>query len=93
MLDAVLWIVIFIYFDIRIFIVYMNNREIFKQKHSTIKKTSPSGNRTPVARVTGGNTHHYTNEDCMKTNYSAYKLNLLENVLKLKPTFLQNNKF
>ncbi|XP_038442383.1 collagen alpha-1(I) chain-like [Canis lupus familiaris] len=24
---------------------------------------SPSGNRTPVSRVTGGDTHHYTNED------------------------------
>nr|XP_031292654.1 collagen alpha-1(I) chain-like [Camelus dromedarius] len=24
---------------------------------------SPSGNRTPVSRVTGGGTHHYTNED------------------------------
>ena len=27
------------------------------------KKVSVSGNRTPVARVTGGNTHHYTNTD------------------------------
>ena len=27
------------------------------------KKISVSGNRTPVARVTGGNTHHYTNTD------------------------------
>ena len=24
---------------------------------------SPSGNRTPVSRVTGGDTHHYTNEN------------------------------
>ncbi|KAK7893092.1 hypothetical protein WMY93_022244 [Mugilogobius chulae] len=24
---------------------------------------SPSGNRTPVSRVTGGDTHHYTNEE------------------------------
>ena len=24
---------------------------------------SPSGNRTPVSRVTGGDTYHYTNED------------------------------
>ena len=29
----------------------------------TVIKTSPSGNRTPVARVTGGNTHHYTKKD------------------------------
>ena len=25
--------------------------------------TSPAGNRTPVSRVTGGDTHHYTTED------------------------------
>ena len=27
------------------------------------KKVSPAGNRTPVFRVTGGDTVHYTNED------------------------------
>ena len=27
------------------------------------KITSPAGNRTPVSRVTGGDTHHYTTED------------------------------
>ena len=27
------------------------------------KKSSPAGNRTPVSRVTGGDTHHYTTED------------------------------
>ena len=26
-------------------------------------EASPSGNRTPVSRVTGGDTYHYTNED------------------------------
>ena len=26
---------------------------------------SPSGNRTPVSRVTGGDTYHYTNEDLL----------------------------
>ncbi len=26
-------------------------------------ETSPTGNRTPVSRVTGGDTHHYTIED------------------------------
>lgn len=26
-------------------------------------RTSSSGNRTPVSRVTGGDTHHYTNEE------------------------------
>ena len=25
---------------------------------------SPAGNRTPVSRVTGGDTHHYTTEEC-----------------------------
>ena len=30
------------------------------------KKFSPAGNRTPVSRVTGGDTHHYTTEDLMK---------------------------
>ena len=24
---------------------------------------SPAGNRTPVSRVTGGDTHHYTTEE------------------------------
>ena len=28
-----------------------------------IKKISPAGNRTPVSRVTGGDTNHYTTED------------------------------
>ena len=27
------------------------------------KDHSPAGNRTPVFRVTGGDTHHYTTED------------------------------
>ena len=27
------------------------------------KKSSPAGNRTPVSRVTGGDTNHYTTED------------------------------
>lgn len=32
---------------------------------------SPSGNRTPVSRVTGGDTHHYTNEDGHGKNLQA----------------------
>ena len=28
-----------------------------------VVKSSPSGNWTPVSRVTGGDTNHYTNED------------------------------
>ena len=27
------------------------------------KKFSQAGNRTPISRVTGGDTHHYTTED------------------------------
>ncbi|XP_048149978.1 uncharacterized protein LOC125321328 isoform X1 [Corvus hawaiiensis] len=38
-----------------------------KSKAATARQngiaTSPSGNRTPVSRVTGGDTHHYTNEE------------------------------
>ena len=30
------------------------------------KGISPAGNRTPVSRVTGEDTHHYTTEDCGK---------------------------
>jgi len=29
----------------------------------SVKKVSPAGNRTPVSRVTGGDTDHYTTED------------------------------
>ncbi len=32
--------------------------ELFEEK-----KSSPTGNWTPVSRVTGGDTDHYTNED------------------------------
>ena len=38
------------------------------------KKFSPSGNRTPVSRVTGGDTYHYTNED--PRSMVAYNLNI-----------------
>ena len=33
------------------------------------KKHSPAGNRTPVSRVTGGDTNHYTTED--RERYSS----------------------
>jgi hypothetical protein len=29
----------------------------------TLKSNSPTGNRTPASRVTGGDTDHYTIED------------------------------
>ncbi len=32
-----------------------------------LKKFSPTGNRTPASRVTGGDTDHYTIEDLMKS--------------------------
>ena len=31
--------------------------------HPKTKRISPAGNRTPVSRVTGGDTHHYTTEE------------------------------
>ena len=34
-----------------------------KWNHGFLKKFSPTGNWTPVSRVTGGDTHHYTIED------------------------------
>ena len=37
-----------------------HNNKIEKEKE---KKFSPAGNRTPVSRVTGGDTHHYTTEE------------------------------
>ena len=35
--------------------------------------SSPAGNRTPVSRVTGGDTHHYTTEDLHKFYKLKYK--------------------
>ena len=41
-----------------------------------LKVVSPTGNRTPVSRVTGGDTYHYTIEDnCLK---AALKLVLFQ---------------
>ena len=34
-----------------------------KTKKKKKFSSSPAGNRTPVSRVTGGDTHHYTTED------------------------------
>ena len=34
------------------------------------KRISPAGNRTPVSRVTGGDTHHYTTEELDALNVS-----------------------
>ena len=51
-------------------------------KNKIIKKSSPSGNWTPVSRVTGGDTNHYTNEDTITiknfdTTNQVKKMNLL----------------
>ena len=37
-----------------------------------IKKiiSSPAGNRTPVSRVTGGDTHHYTTEEVVLSTFN-----------------------
>ena len=43
--------------DVAMFKVSSSLREI------KMIKDSVSGNRTPVSRVTGGDTHHYTNTD------------------------------
>ena len=34
---------------------------------------SPAGNRTPVSRVTGGDTHHYTTEDLDSNRLTSIK--------------------
>ncbi|KAF0760462.1 Uncharacterized protein FWK35_00013918 [Aphis craccivora] len=36
--------------------------------------SSPAGNRTPVSRVTGGDTYHYTTEDCDDYREINFKL-------------------
>ena len=39
------------------------NQMMERLKEKKINSVSPAGNRTPVSRVTGGDTHHYTTED------------------------------
>ena len=53
---------------------------------------SPSGNRTPVSRVTGGDTLHYTNEDM----FGEFSLSVKNGVLASRGPFshvlcLENN--
>ena len=38
---------------------------LIRQQVRFQNQASPSGNRTPVSRVTGGDTYHYTNEDLL----------------------------
>ena len=52
------------------------------QPHTAVAQTpksSPSGNRTLVSRVTGGDTDHYTNED----RRNVYKILFEESIEKL----------
>ena len=39
-----------------------------KRKRGKKFLSSPAGNRTPVSRVTGGDTHHYTTEELLLKN-------------------------
>ena len=50
---------------------------LFKRKNCTVATTyfSPAGNRTPVSRVTGGDTHHYTTEEWGAANLSFNNTN------------------
>ena len=40
--------------------------------HSIKKSIFPAGNRTPVSRVTGGDTHHYTTEELNELGLMDY---------------------
>ena len=42
---------------------FLPSNKAEKKKEKKKKIFSPAGNRTPVSRVTGGDTHHYTTED------------------------------
>ena len=42
---------------------YMNSIQTFHISVGKRKNISPTGNWTPVSRVTGGDTYHYTIED------------------------------
>ena len=48
------------------------------EKH---KKSSPAGNRTPVFRVTGGDTHHYTTEE----PDSNHQVEFVRSLYRLRP--------
>ncbi len=46
---------------------------IISKRRGRKNLSSPAGNRTPVSRVTGGDTHHYTTEDLHKIYKLKYK--------------------
>ena len=45
---------------------------MIKNSPSIKKSISPAGNRTPVSRVTGGDTHHYTTEELNELGLMDY---------------------
>ena len=55
-----------------------------------IKKYSATGNRTPVSRVTGGDTHHYTIVELLK---SILKLNKIRFKLFINTHNLSDIRF
>ena len=57
------------------------------------KKSSPAGNRTPVSRVTGGDTHHYTTEDfrtCLSYIFLYYFIIVLFSPVSLSSSQMQD---
>src|SRR4029434_9226049 len=42
------------------------------KKNKRTSTVSPSGNRTPVSRVTGGHTHHSTKEEVAATSQESF---------------------
>ena len=50
----------------------------FAEKH---KNSSPAGNRTPVFRVTGGDTHHYTTEEHVR----YHQVEFVRSFYRLRP--------
>ena len=56
---------------------------------------SPAGNRTLVSRVTGGDTHHYTTEDCLSWTGCEFinSLWFWSIVIDGIPLLIQENKF
>ena len=48
------------------------------KKREKKKFHSPAGNRTPVSRVTGGDTHHYTTEEVVSKWRDFYGFVLID---------------
>ena len=49
----------------RLVVVVVVVAAVVEWRRNVENEASPSGNRTPVSRVTGGDTYHYTNEDLL----------------------------